>query len=109
MTVSGGHLISDVLALCGGDNVFADISQLTPAVTLEALMAAKPEAILGGSRPGGDDAYAREWRAQALEPVRALPVFYVDPDLMQRPTPRILDGAAAVCAALESVRGRNTK
>lgn len=109
MTVSGAHLISDVLALCGGDNVFADVSQLTPAVTLEALMAAKPEAILGGSRPGGDDAYAREWRAQALEPVRGLPVFYVDPDFMQRPTPRILDGAAAVCAALETVRGRNTK
>lgn len=109
MTVSGAHLISDVIALCGGENVFADISQLTPAVSLEAFIAAKPEAILGGSRPGGDEAYALEWRAQALEPVRALPVFYVDPDFMQRQTPRILEGAKAVCSALESVRrkGKN--
>jgi iron complex transport system substrate-binding protein len=104
MTVNGAHLISDVLALCGGENVFGDVPQLAPAVTLEAFIAARPEVILGGTRPGGDDAYAREWRAQALAPMRGLPVFYIDPDLMQRPTPRIVDGAKAVCAALEQVR-----
>lgn len=104
LTVNGGHLICDVIALCGGENVFADLRPLTPNVTLEALIAAKPEVILGGTRPGGDEAYTREWRAQAMEPLRALPVFYVDPDLMQRPTRRILKGAEAICAHLEKVR-----
>lgn len=104
LTVNGAHLISDVIALCGGENVFADLRPLTPNVTLEALIAAKPDVILGGTRPGGDEAYTREWRAQAMEPLRTLPVFYVDPDLMQRPTPRILQGAEAICAHLEKVR-----
>ena len=36
----------------------------------------------------------------------SLPVFYVDPDLIQRQAPRILEGARIVCAALDSVRGR---
>lgn len=104
MTVNGAHLISDVIALCGGENVFAGLRPLTPNVSLEALIAAKPEVVLGGTRAGGDEAYAAEWRAQALPPLRTLPVFYVDPDLMQRPTPRIVEGARAVCAHLERVR-----
>jgi len=31
-------------------------------------------------------------------------VRYIDPDLIQRQTPRIVEGAKAVCAALEKVR-----
>lgn len=104
MTVGGPHLISEVMALCGGENVFGQLTQLTPTVGLEALLAAKPGVVLGGSRPGGDPDYARRWREQALAPLRSLPVFYLDPDLIQRSTPRILEGAKAVCAALESAR-----
>ena len=104
MTVNGSHLISDVIALCGGENVFAGIRQLTPAVTLEAVIAAKPQVVLGGSDPSGGDTYAAEWRAFAPGPLRELPVFYVNPDLIQRPTQRIVEGAKVVCSALERVR-----
>ena len=106
MTVGGAHLVSDVIALCGGQNVFADARSLAPAVSAEMLLAAKPEAVLGGTRGGGDESYARDWRAQAPEPLRALPVFYVDPDLVQRPGPRTLEGAKAVCEALDRVRAQ---
>jgi iron complex transport system substrate-binding protein len=104
MTVNGAHLISDVIALCGGENVFARIRPLTSAVTLEAVIAAKPQVVLGGSDPAGGDTYAAEWRGSAPGPLRDLPVFYVNPDLIQRPTQRIVDGARAVCSALEQVR-----
>ena len=106
MTVNGAHLISDVIALCGGVNVFRDARPFTPTVGAEALLAAKPEAVLGGSRPGGDESYARGWREQAVSPLRGIPAFYVDPDLLQRATPRIAEGAKAVCAALEEVRSK---
>lgn len=104
MTVNGAHLISDVIAMCGGENVFAGIRQLTPVVTLEAVIAAKPQGVLGGSDPAGGNTYAAEWRAFAPAPLRELPVFYINPDLIQRPTHRIVDGARAVCAALEQIR-----
>jgi iron complex transport system substrate-binding protein len=104
MTINGAHLISDVIALCGGENVFAGIRQLTPAVTLEAVIAAKPQVVLGGSDPAGGDAYAAEWRASVPGPLRELPVFFVNPDLIQRPTPRIVEGAKVVCSELDQVR-----
>jgi iron complex transport system substrate-binding protein len=104
MTVNGAHLISDAIALCGGENVFAGIRQLTPPVTLEAVIAAKPQAVLGGSDPAGGDTFAAEWRAFAPAPLRELPVFYINPDVIQRPTQRIVDGARAICSALEQVR-----
>jgi iron complex transport system substrate-binding protein len=104
LTVNGNHIISDVVALCGGENVFADVSQLTPTITLEALIAAKPQIILGGGSAGGEKEFAGHWRVSALPPLRELPARYVNPDVIQRQTPRILEGARIVCAHLDEVR-----
>jgi iron complex transport system substrate-binding protein len=104
MTVNGAHLISDVIALCGGENVFAEASQLTPTVAVEAVIAAKPEVILGGGSADGEKEFTAQWRAAAVQPLRELPAYYVNPDRIQQATPRIVEGAHAVCSALEQVR-----
>jgi iron complex transport system substrate-binding protein len=104
LTVNGAHIISDVIALCGGQNVFSDAAQLTPNVSLEAVIAAKPEVILGGGSAGGEQGFVGQWRESVVESLRRLPVRYINPDHIQRQTPRILEGARAVCAALEQVR-----
>ena len=107
LTVNGAHIISDVIALCGGENIFADVAQLTPNVTLEAVITARPEVVLGGGSTGGEQALVSQWRESPVGELRKLPVFYIDPDLIQRQTPRIVDGAKAVCAALDKVRSRH--
>lgn len=104
MTVSGAHLISDVIALCGGENVFSDVAQLTPTVSLEAVIAAKPGVILGGGSAGGEQAFIAQWRDSAPQPLRDLPAYYINPYFIQQATPRIVEGARAVCSALEQVR-----
>ena len=104
LTVNGAHSISDVIALCGGENVFADVGQLTPAVTLEAVIAAKPEVVLGGASADREKDFAVRWRESSLPPLSGLPAYYLEPDLIQRQTPRIVEGARAVCGALEAVR-----
>lgn len=104
LSVNGAHMISDVIALCGGENVFSDLGPLTPNVSLEAVIAAKPEAVLGGGSAGGEQEFALRWRETAVEPLRGLPAFYINPDHIQRQTPRIVEGAKAVCSALEEVR-----
>ena len=106
ITVSGRHMISDIIALCGGLNVFAAAPGLAPTVSLEAVVAARPEAVLGGAKRGGAPELDRNWRETPVGALASLPVFYVDPDLIQRQAPRILEGARIVCAALDSVRGR---
>jgi iron complex transport system substrate-binding protein len=104
LTVNGAHIISDVLTLCGGVNVFAGETLLTPAVSLEAVLAATPDVVLGGSSAASPDALAAAWKRAPVARLRELPVRFVPPDLIQRQTPRIAEGARAVCEHLETVR-----
>ncbi len=105
LSVNGNHMISDVIALCGGVNVFADAALLTPSVSIESVLAARPEVILGGSSAVDPKEFVTQWRGHAVEGLRNVPVFYVAPDEIQRQTPRIVRGAKAICEALEKVRG----
>jgi iron complex transport system substrate-binding protein len=108
LTVNGEHMISDIIALCGGTNVFATVPVLTPAVTLEAVLYARPEAILGGSSSATSQQFITRWRNHTIEELRNIPAFFVAPDDIQRATPRILNGARLICRDLEQVRtGRN--
>lgn len=106
LTVNRNHMISDVISLCGGVNVFADAPLLTPSVSLESVLAARPEVIVGGSSAATAEGLAAQWRGYVVEGLKGLPVFYVAPDEIQRQTPRIAQGAKAICEALEKVRSR---
>ena len=104
LTVNGQHLISEVIELCGGTNVFSDVPALTPTVSMEAVLAARPEAILGGSSAMRPEDLAAHWRAAPISALRDLSALYVPADLIQRQTPRIVEGARVVCEHLEAVR-----
>jgi len=106
MTVNGRHMIDDVIRLCGGSNVFAGIATLTPVVSLEGVIALQPEVVLGGSSATTPDAFAAQWRSYGgFVRLRDVKAMYVDPDHIQRQTPRILEGAQTVCEHLEKIRG----
>ena len=105
MTVNDRHIISDVLRVCGGENIFAALPVLTPVVSLEDVMARKPQVVLGGGSSLSADEFMALWRAPTrLSGLRDLPVRYVDPDAIQRQTLRVLTGAEEVCRHLDSVR-----
>ena len=106
LTVSGAHMISDAITLCGGANVFADVPVLTPAVSLEALLAARPHLVLGGGSTNGEAAFRARWASMPLPALRAIPAHYIAPDGIQRQSPRILDGIRAICARIEAAKAR---
>lgn len=110
MTINREQIISDAIRLCGGRNVFADLPILAPTVTVEAVIAANPEAIvasgMGESRPEWLDDW-RRWRTLAA--VAGDNLYFIQPDLIQRHTPRILDGAEKLCTQLETVRAKRGK
>lgn len=107
MTVNGEHLISDVMRLCGGANVFADLPLLAQAVDVEAVLVADPEAIVASGMAEERPEWLDDWRRwRGLRAVRRDNLFFVPPDLIQRHAPRILDGAARLCAALDTARTR---
>lgn len=107
LTVNGEHLISDVIKLCGGQNVFAGLKPLTPEISTEAVLAADPEAIAGMSAEAGQAGNLDQWkRWPRLQAVARDNLFVIDSDLISRNTPRILDGARELCAHLAAARAR---
>lgn len=103
MTINGEHLISHVIQLCGGVNVFAELPVLVPRINVEAVLRRRPEAILAA---GDTDSRVLDgWRRWLqLEAVRKDHLFLVPFAQIARHGPRVLQGAQQVCAALEEVR-----
>jgi iron complex transport system substrate-binding protein len=111
MTVNNQHLISDVIRVCGGTNVFALSSSLTPVVSGENLLAADPDAIISSVLLEQEESALAEVKAflrqfSQLSAVRNNNIFFVHPDLIQRQTTRVLQGTRLVCEQLERVRSR---
>jgi iron complex transport system substrate-binding protein len=105
LTVNGDHIISDVLHLCGAQNVFAAVPLLTPVVSDEALIRAQPQLLLGIADTAGQQEQLRsQWRKLPLPAVREGRLGFVPADLISRSSPRILQGAARVCEQVESAR-----
>ena len=104
-TVGGRHLITQAIDACGGENVFAALTLPAPAVNVEAVLAAKPEAIIAGADHGARPAWLDGWRRwKALPAVAADRLYVVDADLLHRPGPRFLDGVEALCVAIDAAR-----
>lgn len=104
-TVSGDHLISEVLALCGGENLFADARTLAPKLNIESVLQRNPEVIVGSGAGSGRPAWLDDWQDYpTLAAVERGALFYVDPDHILRPTTRLLLGARSLCQQLSGVR-----
>lgn len=101
MTASGQQFMSHLLTLCGGDNVFAALSGLTPMVSTEAVLAARPEVMLA---QGGMASLAHWRRWPSLPAVRHQTLYAVPADETSRPGPRLVEGAEAVCRVLDAAR-----
>ncbi len=107
MTVNGDHLISDVIRMCGGRNVFAALKMLTPEISTEVVLAADPDAIGGMSAEAGQAGNLDAWKAwPRLKAVARGNLFVIHADLISRNTPRILDGAQQLCERLDAARAR---
>ncbi len=109
MTIGGKQIISDVVRLCGGENVFAQLETMAPTVTIEAVIATNPEAIVASGMNAARPEWLDDWkRWTSITAVARDNLFFVPPELIQRHTPRLLDGAERLCQHLETARGRRS-
>ncbi|MEC3764721.1 MULTISPECIES: cobalamin-binding protein [Cupriavidus] len=111
MTLNGQHLVSDMLVLCGGRNLFAAETPLVPTVSVEAVIAGNPEAMvtagMGATRsdqPLPDFEMWRRWKQ--VTAVARNNLFVIDGDLLNRAGPRVVQGAAQLCKDLDTARSR---
>ncbi len=107
LTVNGRQLISDVMRLCGAANVFAALPQLAPTVSVEAVLAANPEAIVASGMDEARPEWLDMWkRWPELTASARGNLFFIPPDLINRHTPRLLDAAQMFCEQMETARKR---
>ena len=105
MTLNGSHLVSDVIRLCGGENIFAEAIPLVPRISVESVVRENPEVIIAPT----SDSETPDWLADwfdwpSVDAVINRHLYSVNADFMHRHSPRILDGAEQVCEVLDQVR-----
>jgi iron complex transport system substrate-binding protein len=98
--------ISEAIALCGGTNLFADLPTLAAPVDRETILVRDPQAILY-TRQDDVAAIRAYWRrSPPVAATRAGALYELDGNLLDRATPRLLDGVQQVCLALADARRR---
>lgn len=107
MTVNNEHLIGKVITLCGGVNVFGDLDRLVPRISAEAVIGANPEAILAGGMGEENRHWLTRWEAfPSIEATASDNLYFIPPSLVQRPTPRMLEGSQLFCEKLDDARAK---
>jgi iron complex transport system substrate-binding protein len=96
-TLGGRHVINEVLAKCGMRNIFADLDVEAAVVDREAVLAAEPELIIASRENNNNDPLA-PWRKTRLVEEGITELHRVEPTLLVRPTPRIVEGIEFVCS-----------
>ena len=102
-TVNREHFISEIIAICGGRNIFEDLEGFAPSVDVEAVVSRDPEVMLAGANLG-DDAFAEWARWPNLAANRYGNQFLLPDETIGRPSPRLVLAGRSLCIALERAR-----
>lgn len=103
-TVNGTHYVSELIELCGGQNIFANIGDFAPMIDVEAVIDRNPEAMLAGedSRQGGGFDDWDRWPGIAANQYGNR--FFLPAAELGRATPRLVAAGEAICKALVEAR-----
>lgn len=103
--VASKGLLAHIINLCGGDNIFSNLPEVSAPVNLEAVLEANPQVIIELGNQAGSPWL--NW--PDLAAVKNKAVVVMNASILARPGPRILDGAQQVCEVLAKVRAQHRK
>jgi cobalamin transport system substrate-binding protein len=95
ITVGRSSIQGDLIQRAGGENIANGIDQRYPLFSLEKVLMARPEVILftGMAEATSLPARKKYWHNWDMLPaVKADRLLWIDPDLVDRPGPRLVDG-----------------
>jgi len=102
-TINNEHYISELISVCGGENIFKDLRELAPTVDVEAVVDRDPEVMLA-STDAGDDAFIEWERWPGMAANRLGNQFLLPADEIGRATTRVMIAGNAMCTALQQAR-----
>ena len=98
LTIGGGSFLSELVAVAGGRNVFADLADPSPQVTMEEVVRRDPDVVLADPRTAAAMRASPVWRT--LRAVRDGHVLVADTSLVARPGVRMGEAARQLRALL---------
>jgi iron complex transport system substrate-binding protein len=107
VTVGKGSFADDLIHLAGGENIARKEKEMYPRLGMEEILKRSPEVILISSmNPKGDyQRVLQEWsRWKMIPAVKNGRVDLIDSDLIDRPSPRIIDGLEEIARILHPER-----
>lgn len=107
-TLNGEHLISNIIEICGGENIFASAIPIAPVVSAESVLAADPHLIVASGMDVERPEWLDEWTEwPGLTASETNQLRFIPPDLLQRSSPRIIEGAEMMCEFIRLAREAN--
>jgi iron complex transport system substrate-binding protein len=103
VTVGKGSFADDLISLAGGWNIAGGESVKYPRYSIEEVLVKAPDVIIITSmNPKGDSQkMADQWnRWKTIPAVRQGRIFVIDSDLVDLPSPRIIDGLEIIAGIL---------
>tara|TARA_B100000470_G_scaffold87259_1_gene67289 strand:- start:97 stop:945 length:849 start_codon:yes stop_codon:yes gene_type:complete len=105
ITLNGNHIVSQMLRSCGATNLFSDLPDIAPVVSLESVIKRNPEVIVVGGTPEGAPKWLKNWEAWShITAVARGHLYSVNADLLHRHSPRIILGLRKLCETLDQAR-----
>ncbi|MFT4769367.1 MAG: iron complex transport system substrate-binding protein [Glaciecola sp.] len=98
-SIGKDHLLSEVIERCGGRSITNNIAGLAPLVSLERVLSDNPALIIVENQQ-----QARHWDSYPeLKAMRTANVAVINPDLLHRPTLRLLQGMQIICKGIDAI------
>jgi iron complex transport system substrate-binding protein len=95
VSVAKGSFADDLIRLAGGENIAGNEKEVYPRFGMEEILKRSPEVIIISSmNPKGDyQKILQEWNQwKTIPAVKMGQIHIIDSDLLDRPSPRIIDG-----------------
>jgi iron complex transport system substrate-binding protein len=94
-TAGPGTFVNDIIEKAGGQNIAGDAQKAYPEYSQEMIISKDPDIIIfshhGTSKQTAEDILKRSgW--ENIKAIKDKKVFYVDENIVQRATPRLIDG-----------------
>jgi len=105
ITMNGQQFISQALAVCGADNVYSDLNQLTAEISVESLFERNPQLFL----LGGQEAFQKDWlkfwqEYPNLQAIQNNQIYLLNNSHYQRPTARLINALENLCQKVDQAR-----
>ena len=105
MTINKSHMISSIINLCGGKNIFNDLHELSSTITVESVITANPDVIIT-SEQGSQVSFDTWKKIPQLSAVKLNNLLTVNGNHIYRAGPRILDATEEMCQKMAEARKR---